>query len=248
MGDMFIGPQADVGRYLSTNPVDHGISAATWQPIGYNSSQFPLSRGLSSGLPELRNQIGLHPGPFLISCWSLGAIITTVWYEQAMAGGPQHERLADFKGCTTFGNPYRQQDNWAPRSGVGAVTNPGGAGIGGPRNNLGEGTNPPTPDWWHNYAHPGDMYTACPVSEVGDDIRIVFDFILTQWQGAESDLFAFARDAVKGPLSESFAVLGAIVDAISFYAGGCRQHVNYDARSMGALNFMAGIAKGLQVG
>jgi hypothetical protein len=233
MGDMWTGPQADCGRYLS----DQGLNIAYWQPIGYDSSAFPLSRGLNSGLPELRRQIDLHPGPFVIASWSLGSIIHSVWYQQAKAGGPQADRLSDYKGGALFGNPYRMGGDWAPKAGPGAVPDPGGAGIGGVRNNVSIPNS-------HSYAHRGDLYTCCPGGEVGDDIRIIFDFVLEQWEGAYIDLWEFAISVVKGSLWE-WGILGAVIDAISFYGGGTKQHVNYDARQMGALNYLTGIVRSL---
>lgn len=233
-GDMWAGPQADVGRYLS----DRGLNVAYWQPIGYVNNEFPLSRGVDNGLAELRHQLDLHRGPFLFSSWSLGSIIAVEWYKQARAGGPQADRVGDLRGSTTFGNPYRQRGKWAPRAGYGAVGDPGGEGIGGVANNLTD-----TPGWWHDYAHPGDMYTCCPDGEIGENIRLVFDFVLAQWNGAWWDLWHEAQEWVTGALLQFPPLLWAIIKAITFYGGGTADHMNYDARVTGAMNYMAGIAR-----
>ncbi len=241
MGDMWAGPQADTGRYLS----NQGINAAWWQPIGYESNKFPLSGGVASGLAELQHQMQVHPGPFLVSCWSEGAIIWVLAYEQIRKGSPGWPALSDFKGATTFGNPYREAGSYAPHTGVAAVTDPGGAGIGGPRNNL---TGTPGQAVWRDYAHPGDLYTVCPTDTdgIGNDIRIIFDLVLTQWDGAFHDFFALVMGLLTGPLKELPGLVGAIIKAITFFGGHTAQHVNYDARACGAMNFMAAIARSIK--
>jgi hypothetical protein len=238
MGDMWSGPQADTGRHLS----NQGLNLAYWQPIGYDCGRFPLSIGEKSGVAEMATQMQAHPGPFLVSCWSLGAIVWTDVYRKL--GTPGWPPLSDFKGATTFGNPYRQAGAWAPH--VGGLpygytaADPGGAGVGGPRNNMSN-----TPDTWHDYAHPGDMYTCCPTDETGADIRIIFDFVLTQWTGAVTDLVAFVEQGVsQGVLKSGWHILWAIIDAVTFYGGGTRQHVNYNPGP--SMNYLAALAKSAQ--
>jgi len=239
MGDMWAGPQAQTGQYLS----NQGLSLAYWQPIGYQNSDFPLSGGVANGLAELQNQFNLHGATtgasnVLVSSWSEGSIIHTLALQHSLRGDKGWPPLSAWKGSTTFGNPYRQAGNWAPKTGPGAVPDPGGAGIGGPRNNLVN-----TPDWFHNYAHPGDMYTCCPVNQVGDDVRIIFDFVLTQWTGAFDDLWEFGSDLAKELFGGSVAVIQAVVLAIVFYGGGTKEHVDYDPSP--SMNYLAGIAKAL---
>lgn len=232
MGDMWAGPQADTGRHLS----NQGLNLAYWQPIGYECTKFPLSLGVDSGLAELRHQIDVHPGPFLFSAWSEGAIITTLWYVQARAAGPQANRLKDLRGATTFGNPYREAHTWAPKTGPGSVPDPGGSGIGGTRNNM-----VGTPDWWHNYAHPGDLYCCTPDNEIGEAVRIIFDFVLTQWNGAIADLMTFVFGLQRHTIQQLGGLVGAISIAIAFYGSQTREHVNYDPTP--SKNYLAGIAR-----
>ena len=234
LGDMWQGPQAETGRHLS----NQGLNIAYWQPIGYEAGRFPLSGGVSSGLEALRVQMNLHGEPFVMSAWSEGAIIQVLAYQAMQRGEPGWPSISNFKGATTFGNPYRQGGKYAPRKGVGAVTDPGGAGIGGPRNNL-----VGTPDNWHDYAHAGDMYCCCPTDQVGDDIRIIFDFVLTQWSGALLDLWDFAQSLKDDMLGGSMALVWAIVKAIAFYGGGTAEHTNYDPRP--SMNYLAGIVRSL---
>lgn len=235
MGDMWQGPQADTGRYLS----NQGLNLAFWQPIGYNSSGFPLSGPRERGLAEFRYQLDQHPGPFLVSSWSLGSLLFVDWYKEALAGGKQADRIKDLKGATTFGNPYREAGKWAPKTGVGSVPDPGGAGIGGLEKNMIN-----TPDWWHDYAHRRDLYTCCPSGEIGEDIHTIYHFVLNQWTGAIVDIWDFARDICTSPLNTMWSVLWAVIDAIIFYGGGTKEHVNYDPHP--SMNFLAGIARSIK--
>lgn len=233
-GDLWLGPQADVGRYLS----NQNLNIAYWQPIGYDNGQFPLGGGARSGLDELHHQLEEHPGPFLTSAWSLGAIVTVELLREMRGGGRNAHRLPDWKCATTFGNPYRQADHWSPQSGIGAVPNPGGAGIGGPRYNLTD-----SPEWWLDYAHTGDMYTCCDTGPRGDDQRIIFDIVLEKWSGFTLDLWEECMEVVSKPLQAAPSILWAIIEAIIFYGGGTKQHVNYDATALGALNYSSAVAR-----
>ena len=239
MGDLWSGPQADTGRYLG----NQGLNLAYFQPIGYNAGAFPLSTGVTSGLGELQNQFHIHGATegktnILMSSWSEGSIIATLAFENSRNGVAGWPPLSVWKGATTFGNPYREAGSYAPRTGPGSVPDPGGAGIGGPRNNMKN-----TPAWWHNYAHPKDLYTCCPTTQVGDDVRVIFDFVLTQWSGAVTDLIKFATSLKTNTVLGSEALLWAIVDAIAFYGAGTKDHVDYDPHP--SMNYLAGIAKTL---
>jgi hypothetical protein len=248
-GNMWAGPQSDTGRALS----DQGWRLAYWQPVGYNSGGFPLSVGVASGLSELQRQFQIHmagqgyPGEkpmqnILMSSWSEGSIIGVEAYKHSVRGDKGWPPLSMWKGHTTFGNPYRQAHKWAIRTGIGAVPDPGGSGIGGRRNNLGA-PNPETPDWQHDYAHVHDMYTCTPDNDTGESIRLIFDFALTQWSGLFTDLIVFLEGLATHTLDQLGGIFGAITTAISFYSGGTRDHVNYDP--MPSQNYLAGIARGL---
>jgi hypothetical protein len=239
MGDMWSGPQAEVAQHLS----NQGTNLAYWQPIGYQAGAFPLSTGVASGLAEVRRQRQLHPGPFLVSAWSEGAIIMTEWLRNDPAA------LHDCKGGVTYGNPYRAAGQWNPTgSAIGSVPDPGGAGIGGPRNNW------RTPDSIHHYVHgfnqPSydgiggvDMYTACRTDEVGSVERIIFDFVLTQWGGSVMDLWSFGEHLITNAIGEAWAVTQAIIQAISFYGGQCRPHTDYT--SYAGASYLANLAHSL---
>jgi len=241
-GDMWSGPQADVARYLS----DQGLNLAYWQPVGYNCFAFPLSVGVQSGLAEFQRLRQLYPGPYLLSCWSEGAIIGTLAVKAELAAG-----ITDCKAAVAFGNPYRAAGRWNPSGGApGSVGDPGGAGIGGPANNWAA-----SPAWWHNYAHgpnqpsydgkPGvDIYTCCPTDDTGEAMRVVFDFVLTQWNGAIVDLWHFKDDLIRKGVLEIWSIINAILMAIAFY-GSEKQRPHQDYSPNAGMNYLAGVARGL---
>ncbi|MUL48788.1 hypothetical protein FZI85_05765 [Mycobacterium sp. CBMA293] len=241
-GDMWSGPQADVARYLS----NQGLNLAYWQPVGYNCTAFPLSVGVESGKTEFQRLRQQHPGPYLLSSWSEGSIISTEAVRAELAAG-----ISDCKAAVAFGNPYRAAGHWNPSgTAPGAVGDPSGAGIGGPDNNW-----TASPDWWHNYAHgpnqpsydgnPGvDIYTCCPTDQTGEAMRIVFDFVLTQWHGAIADLWTFGQALITNGTCEVLAVTNAIYMAIAFY-GSNQQRPHQDYSPNPAMNYLAGVARGL---
>jgi hypothetical protein len=232
---MWAGPQADVGRWLE------GQGVAQWQPVGYNCAAFPLSTGVGDGLREIKRLIREeYPGrPFMVASWSEGAIIYCELLE-AMRHGDMQDVYASCWGAVTFGNPYREAGSWAPKSGVGAVPDPGGAGIGGLRNNTRN-----TPTWQADYAHTGDIYTCCDTGPTGDDMRIIFDFVLTQWSGAIQDLWIEGQELAEQPGQAVMSIIDAVTKAIAFYGGQQRPHQDYDPRP--AMNYLTGIARSGQV-
>jgi hypothetical protein len=226
MGNMWLGPQAEVAKHLSD------VGLAYWQPVGYNSSQFPLSFGVRDGLAEFRRQWDLHPGNKMITAWSEGACIATEFLRTAT---PQ--QLADLKGGAFYGNPYRAEGQWNPSgTALGAVPNPGGAGVGGPEKNF------RTPDSIHHYAHgpnqpsydglPGvDEYTCCSVGIDGDIARIFYNFVFTQWTGAFNEIIAVAEDFAKDAGTTFLYALKTAIQWIEFFGGQCVPHTNYTSHA-----------------
>ena len=162
--------------------VSNNNTRAFWQPIGYNCSSFPLNVGVSAGLAELRHQRQVHPGPYMICAWSEGACIATEFLKAGSASD-----LADLRGGAFYGNPYRAAGQWSPSgTALGAVKDPGGAGVGGPANNW------KTPASIHHYCHgpgssydgmPGiDQYTCCSTGEDGDIARIFYSFVFSKYR------------------------------------------------------------------
>ncbi len=238
MGNMWAGPQAEVAQWVQQQ------TGAYWQPIGYNCTAFPLSTGVASGLVEFERQRQLHPGPYLIAAWSEGACIATLALQAELAAGN-----TDCKGGVFYGNPYRSAGQWNPSgTAVGAVPDPGGAGVGGPGNNW------RTPPTIHHYCHgpnqpsydgkPGvDQYCCCSTGEDGNIARIFYDFVFTKWTGAIQEIYQFAEELVTDPPATVFAALETAFEWIRFFGGQCVPHTDYD--SYAGKTYLTNVARSL---
>jgi hypothetical protein len=242
-GDMMIGPQADVGRYLSGNPADHGLGLAYWQPIGYDSSGIPLSNGVERGRAEFRRQRQIHPGPCTVSAWSEGSVILALEMQQ----DPQ--LVHDIKAGALYGYPYRAAGQWNPRgTAIGAVPDPGGAGVGGPGHNYA------MPDNIHIYCHgpnhPSydgivgvDQYTCCSTGFDGDVARIFYNFIFAQYTGAFSEILKVAEELVTNLGMNMFLAVKTAIDWIEFFGSQTAAHQNYS--SYAGKTYIANVARTL---
>jgi hypothetical protein len=241
MGDLWTGPQAECGVYLS----NQALNLAYWQPVGYNSGAFPLSTGVTSGLAEFRRLRALFPGPYLIAAWSEGAIIATLALKAELAAGN-----TDCKGGAFYGNPYRAAGQWNPSgTALGAVPDPGGAGVGGPKNNW------QTPATIHHYCHgpnqpsydgkPGtDQYTCCSTGTDGDIARIFYNFVFLQWTGAFEEILLVAEEFASNAGVTLFEAIKTAVEWITFFGSKTGPHVDYD--SYAGKTYLAGVARSLQ--
>jgi hypothetical protein len=232
MGNMWLGPQAEVAQHLSQ------ARLAYWQPVGYDSSRFPLSGGVSLGLAELKRQRVLHPGPYLITAWSEGACIATEYLKTDTSG--------DCKGGAFYGNPYRYPGQWNPSgTALGAVPDPGGAGVGGPAHNW------RTPPSIHHYCHgpnqPSydgltgvDQYTCCSTGTDGDIARIFYNFVFNNWTGAFEEILVIAEDLAKNAGVTVFAAIETAIEWIRFFAGQAKPHTDYTSYAGSA--YLSGLA------
>jgi hypothetical protein len=242
-GDMMMGPQADCGRYLSDNPVDHGLGLAHWQPIGYDSTGIPLSNGVARGRAEFRNQRQQHPGPCMVSAWSEGSII----FAEELKSDPQLQN--DLRAGTLYGYPYRVAGQWNPSgAALGAVPDPGGAGVGGPQNNIRmpdsvhiycHGPNQPSYDGIHGV----DQYTCCSTGLDGDVARIFYNFIFAQYTGAFSEIVQVAEEVAANFGMGMFAAIKTAISWIEFFAGQTAPHQNYT--SYAGKTYLANVARSL---
>jgi hypothetical protein len=234
MGNMWLGPQAEVAQHLSN------AGLAYWQPIGYNSSSFPLNTGVAAGLAEYKRQRALHPGKAMITAWSEGACIATLALQQD---------ATDIVGGAFYGNPYRYPGQWNPSgTALGAVPDPGGAGVGGPAHNW------KTPATIHHYCHgpnqPSydgltgvDQYTCCSTGEDGDIARIFYNFVFNNWTGAFAEILTIAEDLAKNAGVTVFAAIETAIEWIRFFAGQAKPHTDYTSYAGAA--YLAGLAQTL---
>ncbi len=237
MGNMWLGPQAEVGAAVQK------ATGIWWQPIGFDSSPVPLSTGVNNGRAAFRTARQEHPGPCLLTAWSEGACILT----EELKADPQ--LLADCKGGAFYGNPYRAAGQWNPSgSALGAVGDPGGAGVGGPAKNW------QTPDTIHHYCHgpnqpsydglPGiDQYTCCSTGEDGDIARIFYNFVFAQWTGAFEEIMVVAQDLVKNTGMTLFMAIKTAIEWIEFFAGNTGPHTDYTSYAGAA--YLTGVARSI---
>jgi hypothetical protein len=222
-GDMWLGPQAQVAQQVSA------AGLAYWQPIGYDSSGIPLSNGVARGRAEFHRQRQLHPGPCLISAWSEGSIIAAL---EIVADAQLRK---DLRGGAFYGYPYRVAGQWNPSgSALGAVPDPGGAGVGGPQHNIRmpdsihiycHGPNQPSYDGIHGI----DQYTCCSTGLDGDVARIFYNFVFAQYTGAFSEIVQVAEEVASSFGIGMFQAIHTAIEWIQFFAGGTAPHQNYTA-------------------
>lgn len=208
-GDMWQQMPADTGRAVQ--------DLFYFQPVGYNSGAFPLGIGRDSGIAEVRRLLNsVYPTRrFAFAGFSLGAIVVDDVYDQIRDGDLQH-RQDDFLGAVTWGNPRRPQGNWA-----GGGADPGGAGIAGP-GNLKD-----LPPNFLCYANTGDIYTCCPVGPVGDDMTLVYNIIMTNWNGSLLSIITEAQELLSKPFDAVASIVMACVNGIVFAAQQQAPHLQY---------------------
>jgi hypothetical protein len=87
--------------------------------------------------------------------------------------------------------------------------------------------------------NPGvDIYICCPTDETGEVMRIIFDFVLTQWNGAVVDLWTFGQGLIAKGAFDVLAVVNAIHMAIAFY-GSDQQRPHQDYSPNAGMNYLA---------
>ncbi|AYN57203.1 lysin B [Mycobacterium phage BoostSeason] len=144
--DMWTGYPADVARALDP-------SIFYWQPVCYGPNGipaiFPMGSSAKSGEVEGLRLLDEKARDFdyiVLIGYSQGALPASRLMRRILSGDLQRFKSKLIAGVT-FGNPMREKGH----------TFPGGADPGG------HGLDPQclvnTPDWWHDYAAKGDIYT-----------------------------------------------------------------------------------------
>lgn len=110
-----MGYPYDIGEMLDKSKCYH-------QPIGYDTSPVPMSRGVKDGVNELVRQLYMPRGPKGENCtvlpwcataYSMGAIVFMTVLMRVLFGDLQ-EFKATYKGSNAFGNPMRQHGHTFP--------------------------------------------------------------------------------------------------------------------------------------
>lgn len=218
----WVGPDADVARAVE--------GQYKWQPIGYPAAPFPMGRSIGAGKAELNNQFNIHRpqvercGASMVIYSQGGCVGSEVWQEDIKpVGGRLHWVLPYLKKVVTFGNPHREKGHaYDDASGV-PVAPPNTSGVTGT-------LMVDTPDWWRDYAHKGDLYSAGWTGDnaASQDKTAIWQIIRGSdiFSGPDSLLAQFLELAVE-PLPGAIGAFTAMFNALSFFGGGTRDHVNY---------------------
>ncbi|AJA43702.1 lysin B [Mycobacterium phage Milly] len=144
--DMWTGYPADVARALDP-------AIFYWQPVCYGPNGipaiFPMGSSAKSGEVEGLRLLDEKAGDFdyvVLIGYSQGALPASRLMRRILSGDLQRFKSKLIAGVT-FGNPMREKGHTFPGG-----ADPGGHGL-DPQCLVG------TPDWWHDHATKGDIYT-----------------------------------------------------------------------------------------
>jgi hypothetical protein len=180
-----------------------------WISVPFPADQYPTATAITTGVGNLTNLINATPGPFILTGYSLGAMIISEVYDQ-IATGSLKARATDFLFGFAFGNPRRQQRVTFPN-----CTDPGGHGI--DADNL--MTNTPT-NWWE-FALPGDILAVCTDKTSDHNQSVVFESLLTNYLG---DLNAVANQLT---IPGAWFYLQGLVDLLFGHDHAAGPHFQY---------------------
>lgn len=219
----WIGPDADTARAVEDRYL--------WQPIGYPAKPVPMGPSIQAAKDELYVQMTKHRNRVerngcAFASYSQGAIAVSETWEQDVK--PEGGRLAwarpFVRKAVTWGNPSRERGKIWPDAGapMASVDSQGVTGR----------LMVDTPAWWRNYAHRGDLYTDVPIDQSGENRRAIWQIIRDGdiARGPDSLLRQFLElsGAIDGTqIAETTAMLKAMLDALVFFGGGTKPHINY---------------------
>jgi hypothetical protein len=217
-----------------------------WMPIDYPAAVLPMGPSVQTGRSNLVQFIQSNPGPFVLSGYSQGAMVTDfVWaYDILAPSGVLHDRINDCQAVFNFGDPMRSpgiaNGNTLvgiplPKTLDGVVT----GGIAGP----GCLTAAQTPSHFYSIALDGDLYAAAPVGinpwtaegQAGAVETGIFNLIQqpTFW-----NIIAIPFDILV-----PIGVVEAIINGVSFaVAGPSAPHWQYGPYVPAVANYIANLA------
>lgn len=229
----WVGPDADTARAVEDRYL--------WQPIGYPAQAVPMGPSIKAGRDELYVQMNkwrdrITTSGFSLAGYSQGAIIVSeTWeYDIKPESGRLHWALPFIKKAVCWGNPMREKGRAFADAG-GPLAPADSQGVTGVLMQD-------TPSWFRSYAHAGDLYTACPDDESGEDRTAIWQIIRdgNMISGPDSllrqfmELGGLVKDSSQ--ISEATGMFKAMVDAITFFGGGTGPHINYSPQA--AIDFL----------
>lgn len=168
----WVGPDADTARAVTR--------CYDWQPIGYPAAVFPMGASVDAGVAEGLRLLeeAKPPGQeWAILGYSQGAVVATRIYQHLKRTASPF--LNTLTAAVTWGNPCREYGVAHGNARYGWPM-PSGRGIAPAAERL-----VGTPDWWLDFAHPGDIYTdtpdgpvGSPEHDIGEDMEMIYRVVM----------------------------------------------------------------------
>lgn len=230
----WIGYDADTARAVE--------SKWRWQPCAYPATAFPMGPSIEAGRGEVINQFNrMEPGFELrkqvenygagLAGYSQGGcVVSEVWEKDIKpANGVLNWAKPHMLKAVTFGNPDREMGKAWPDNSNEPVAPPNTSGVTGT-------LMVDTPDWWRNYAHKNDLYTAGGDGSIsGDDKTAIWQIIrgTNVFSGPNSilrqvlELLGVGSNASR--VMEIYGAVDAILDSGMFFVvRGIKPHTDYN--------------------
>lgn len=152
-------------------------STCVIQTIEWPVNLLPMYNSIYTGKAMLEAAIQTLTTPFILVGYSQGAMVTSLVLEEIQSGTLTQYQNQLIAGVT-FGNPMRASGQVAS-----VQTDPGGTGIWTSK------LLPTTPDYWWDFALPGDEITAAGDTDVDTDLEDIFTLAMTNYVGGDIQQF-----------------------------------------------------------
>lgn len=189
----------DPTGYGFSGDTGRGVNPAIWNWVGiwYPAAVFPMGPSVQTGRANMVAAIQAAPGPFGLSGYSQGALVTDiVWSQDILAAdGVLNNRLSDCIAIVNYGDPMRcagiSNGNVVAGFPIPApVDGTPSGGISG-TNDL---TAAQTPWFLLSCNNDGDMYGSAPTGPgAGADEELIFNFVQNV---TFSDILAIAEGVI----------------------------------------------------
>lgn len=219
----WVGPDADTARAVENQ--------YRWQPCAYPAAPVPMGPSIAAGIAEMCNQFEIHRdqvqrnGAALGGYSQGGCVVSEFWEQQVKPpNGRCHWAMPFIRKAVAWGNPDREVGKvYDDYSGV-TVAPPNTGGVTGTLMKD-------TPDWWRNYAHAKDLYSAGNTGNnaASQDKTAIWQIIRgTKVFSGPDSLLAQFLEIAQSPLIGAIGAFTAMFDAIGFFGTQTRDHVNYN--------------------
>lgn len=221
----WVGPDADVARAVE--------SKLRWRPVGYRAAAFPMGKSIDEGLAEAvriceEERGAIEAFGIVLAGYSQGAYIVSLLWQKHInpTGGRLNWMKKHVRKAVLWGNPKRQVGKNHPDPGAEmAADNTGG---------VDEELMTDTPDWWWEFSHAGDLYSAARDDESRENKVAIWKVIRGSkvFSGPDSllmqvlEVLGIKRDASQ--ISEVVGIFRALLDAGMFFGKGLTPHTNYN--------------------